>query len=420
LNNIVGFKPTRGLLSTTGVVPACRSLDCVSILANSCDDAATIFRLLAGFDAADPYSRKPSELPARPPITSHSFTFGVPRDADLEFYGNALAKSAFAESVQRMRRIGGAPVEIDFAPFARAAALLYAGPWVAERFLVARELLKSKPDAILPITRSILERGAHLTAAEAFSAMYELQSLRQLAASQWERMDLLLIPTTGTAYTVEQIERNPIELNSNLGRYTNFVNLMDLCAIAIPAGFGDENVPFGVSLVAPAGRDEDLLEIGDALHRSLGIGAGVGRVPLAPSTPRPRPIAPRARLAVVGAHLSGMPLNHQLTDRRASLVRASKTAPCYRLYALPGTTPPKPGLIRVAGGEGVSVELEIWEMSHEAFGSFVATIPAPLGIGQILLEDGTSVQGFLCESVALTGARDISSFGGWRAFMKAK
>ena len=236
---------------------------------------------------------------------------------------------------------------------------------------------------------------------------------------QWEKMDVMLLPTTGTIYTIVEVEADPIGLNSKLGYYTNFLNLMDLCAVAVPGGFQENGLPTGVSLIGPAGTEQELLDIGDKLHRALGIGPGVAHRALPPAIANPVSPPKRARLAVVGAHLSGMPLTHQLTERGATLVRQARTAPVYRLYALPGTKPPKPGLIRFEGA-GFSIELEIWEMSFEGFGSFVAAIPPPLGIGTVALEDGQSVQGFVCETYATEGAQDISHFGGWRAFIRSQ
>jgi allophanate hydrolase len=422
-NNIVGLKPTRGLLSTAGVVPACRSLDCVSIFALNCDDAHTVFEIARGFDPSDAYSRDEDDLPNRHLPTS-KFRFGVPRDRDLQFFGNREMESLFCDSIRRLESLGGECAEFDYEPFAKAASLLYQGPWVAERYLTARALLRERPEAILPVIRAILSRAPSMSAADAFAATYELESLKQLARREWRKMDAMLLPTAGTIYTIAEIEANPIVLNTNLGYYTNFVNLLDLCAVAVPAGFqASKGLPAGVSLIAPAGLDRTLLELGSALHRALGIGPGVAKQPILQvdaATKKTMSAPTHTTIAVVGAHLSRMPLNHQLTELGGVLVRAARTAPTYRLYALPGTTPPKPGLIRANDGQpGASIELEIWDLSHESFGRFVAAIPSPLGIGTIRLEDGTAVQGFLCEPFAIKGAKDISEFGGWRAYIKS-
>jgi allophanate hydrolase len=419
LNNIVGLKPSCGLISTAGAVPACKSLDCIAVLALTCEDAQAVMQIAQSPDAADPYSRAAKDFSAVSAFPQSRFRFGVPAESELHFFGNSEMAAIYRASIERMRALGGTGVEIDYRPFSQAAALLYGGPWVAERYIVARDLMESQPDALLPIIRSILGGAANITAAETFEAIYKLQSFRQLAKAEWAKMDLLLLPTTGTTYTIAEVEAEPISLNVNLGYYTNFVNLLDLCAVAVPGGFQSNGLPAGVSLIAPAGSDQSLWNIADALHRSLKVGTGVGKNPI-PQSRRPIMSTTQklAKLAVVGAHLSGMPLNHQLTDIGAVLVRKAKTAPCYRLFALPGTVPPKPGLVRVSDPTGVAIELEVWEMSLEAFGGFVAAIPPPLGIGTVLLDDGQAVQAFLCESYAVEGARDISKFGGWRAFLK--
>jgi allophanate hydrolase len=422
-NNIVGLKPTRGLVSTTGVVPACRTLDCVSIFALTCADAMDVLRVIAGPDDADPFSRKVSPDQRNPSRgLPRPFRFGVPATDELEFFGDTESAAHFTAAVERLRSLGGIPVTIDYCPFRETAELLYGGPWVAERYWVVRQLLKENPDALLPVTRQIIEAATHWSAVDTFDALYRLESLRRRAETEWTKMDVFLLPTAGTIYTIEQVEADPIRLNANLGRYTNFVNFLDLCAVAVPNAFRADGLPTGITLIGPAGMDSAVIELADAFHRTAGLPLGATGRALpehggdvnAPPRVLPSPV----RLAVVGAHLSGQPLNHQLTDRGATLVRACRTAPHYRLFALPGTTPPKPGLIRLSPGmNGSAIEVEVWEMTAEAFGSFVAMIPPPLGIGSLTLEDGEVVKGFLCESYAIEGARDISTFGGWRSFL---
>jgi allophanate hydrolase len=418
-NNIVGLKPSRGLLSSLGLVPACRSLDCVSIFALSCQDAQLALAVAEGYDAEDPYSRKLEDIRPRHRVPTQRFHFGIPRAAQLQFFGDHQAAALYGEAVKRLVNIGGIAREIDFQPFLDTAKLLYAGPWVAERYLATKDLVDHHPEAMLAVTRSIISRGASILASEAFAAMYELERCRKAAEIQWDQMDLMLLPTTGSIYRIDQVLDDPVGLNTNLGYYTNFVNLLDLCAVAVPAGFRSDGLPFGVSLVAPAGNDPELLELGARMHSATGEGSGVGRYPLPDPPASPKAQLPgTARLAVVGAHLDGLPLNHQLTDRGGQLIETVMSADCYRLFALPGTVPPKPGMVRVADGSGVPQELEIWELSLEAFGDFVAMIPSPLGIGSVQLADGRWVQGFICESIAVAGARDISEFGGWRAFLR--
>jgi allophanate hydrolase len=416
-NNVVGLKPTRGMISAAGVVPACRSLDCVSVFSLTCDDARAVLDVAAGLDAADPYSRAVAELPTARPI-GPSFKFGVPRDEQLEFFGDRDVAVLYARAIERLEEMGGASVRVDYEPFLRAAKLLYGGPWVAERVAGIREFFDRRPDALLDVTRSILEPGATINAVAGFTAMHELAAIRQTTRPTWEAVDFLLLPTAPTIYRLAEVRADPLGLNARLGHYTNFVNLLDLCALAVPAGFGDNRLPAGVTLVAPAGRETDLLRLGGQFHFITGVKMGA----TADSTPAPANPTRSAEglipIAVLGAHLSGQPLNGQLTERGGRLIRSCRTSPNYRFYALPGTTPAKPGMLRVGAGEaGSAIELEVWGLSAESFGTFVAAIPPPLGIGSIELEDGSWVKGFLCEPHALAGARDISAFGGWRGFL---
>jgi allophanate hydrolase len=319
-------------------------------------------------------------------------------------------------------QLGGTPVVVDYAPFAEAASLLYDGPWVAERLAGLKDFIERNPEAILPVTRSIIEGGRRHSAVDAFNGLYQLRALQQRTAEAWRRMDVLLLPTAGRAYTVDEVARDPVRLNTNLGRYTNFVNLMDLSALAVPACFQPDGLPAGVTFIAAAGRDDALLRLGERFHRSLGLTLGATGQPM-PDAADKTDVAASApamvQLAVVGAHLAGEPLNHQLRDRDALLVRTCRTSPDYRLYALPGTTPPKPGLVRAGDAADIGLEVEVWEMTHAAFGSFVAAIPPPLGVGTVALEDGTRVKGFLCEQYATVGAVDITAFGGWRSYLAA-
>jgi allophanate hydrolase len=414
-NNLVGLKPTRGRISAAGVTPACQSLDCVSIMALTCRDAAEIANITAGYDRLDPYSRRPGEIPGVHHVPMQRARVGVPTDKQLRFFGNTAVEERYRQAIQRMKQSGATIVEIDFEPFIRTAKLLYEGPWVAERLTVTRRLLEQAPEAFLPETRSILTGARKWSAVDAFKAAHALVALRKETSAAWDKVDLLLVPTAGTIYTIAEVQNDPIQTNVDLGYYTNYVNLLDLCALAVPAGFGADGLTVGVTMIAPAGQEQMLLELGSALHRDQRIPLGAtGMQAIGDDQPLPGG-NPGVYVAVVGAHLSGQPLNWQLTDRHARLIGAARTAPRYQLYALPGTTPPKPGLVQSAEG-GAAIELEVWEMSVEAFGSFVAAIPPPLGIGTIALEDGRQVKGFLCEEVALRDARNISHFGGWRAF----
>jgi allophanate hydrolase len=330
----------------------------------------------------------------------------------------------YQHAIDRLAELGGTRVEIDYAPFAAAGRLLYDGPWVAERLEAAGTLFAQNPQALLPVIREILAKGRRYTAADAFKAWHELRRLSRLTAREMAKVDLLALPTTGTIYTLAEISADPLALNANLGYYTHFTNLLDLCAISVPSGFGDNGLPTGLMLVGAAGRDEAIAAIGGRFHRSLDLRVGATRLPMPPVRHRApvdhAPAEGRVKLAVVGAHLSGQPLNHQLLSRAARLTATCRTAPRYHFYALDGTVPPKPGLARTGSGEmGSSIELEVWEMTEEAFGSFVAAVPPPMVIGTVELEDGSWVKGFLCEPCALTGARDISSFGGWRSYLRS-
>jgi len=401
-NNLVGLKPTRGLLSTRGVVPACRSLDCVSIFTRNIADAAEVLAVAAAHDPQDPFSR-----PAAPPADFAPAVplLGIPRADQLEFCGDASASALYAKAVARWRELGATVVEVDIGAFLAAARLLYEGPWVAERYASIKEFLQRKPEALHPVTRGIIEPASGLGAVGCFEAAYKLEALRMESARVFAAVDALLLPTTPTVHTVSEALADPVGLNSRLGTYTNFMNLLDLCGLALPAGFLDKGMPWGVTLAAPAFHDDRLLMWG-----AMFLGEGKPRQALSVS-------GPRVDVVVCGAHLSGLPLNWQLSSLGGQLLRTLKTLPAYRLFTLPGTTPPKPGLLRVAE-EGHAIEVEVWSLPITAFGYFVSQIPAPLGIGRILLEDGTSPQGFLCEAAALAGAEEISELGGWRAFVR--
>lgn len=417
LNNIVGLKPSLGMISTAGLVPACRTLDCISVFALTVDDAALALSVMAGPDQADPFSRdRPLE-----PITPFpaNLRLGVPRNGQLIFFGDTKAEAAYGDALKRWTALGAELVEFDLEPFYETARLLYEGPWVAERYLVIKNLLASAPDSIHPVTREITAAGARLTAAETFSALYRLQGLRKIAERTFANIDALVLPTAPTAYTTAQVMANPIELNSRLGTYTNFVNLLDLCGLAVPAAMRADGIPFGITLLAPAGRDAILASIGRVFHADTKLTVGAKGVAQAPLALLPANSGDAIPIAVVGAHLSGMALNGELKALNAKLIEATRTTPDYKLYALK-TTPPKPGLLRVEASKGASIELEIWSLSSSAFGRFVNAIPAPMAIGTIRLADGRSVKGFLVEPKVLGEARDITAYGGWRKFMAAK
>ena len=413
-NNIVGFKPTRGAISNLGVVPACRSLDCVSIFANDCADALEVLRVARAYDPEDAFSR--CSEPALAVTAVGQRRCAVPRVGQREFFGDRESARLFDASIARLASFGFEPVEVDYMPFLEAQRLLYDGPWVAERVAAIGEFAAQHPEALDPVVRGIIERAARFSAADAFKGTYRLAELRRATEPLWQQVGFMLVPAAPTIYTIDQIAANPVELNARLGWYTNFVNLLDLAAVNVPAGFRTDGLPFGVSLIGPANADEALANVGGRLHAALRMPSGTSadahpaQAPPAPGTLR------SVRVAVVGAHLSGLPLNAQLTERRAQLLRSARTARCYRLYALDGAVP-RPGMVRVAAGEGGAIEVEVWELAVDQFGSFAAEVAPPLGIGTIELEDGEQLKGFLCEHYAVQGRTDITPWGGWRGWL---
>lgn len=398
-NNLVGLKPTRGLLSTAGVVPACKTLDCISIFTHTVQDARTVFEVTAGFDPQDPWSRKDQTQIQK----SDPTRFGVPRQDQLQFFGNREYEQLFSSKILDLETLGWQKVEIDFEPFLETARLLYEGPWVSERTAAIETFLRDHPESLHPVTRQIIEGGRAHKAVDTFHALYRLQELRRVTENVWENIDLLLTPTAGTHYTLSEVEADPIQTNSNLGFYTNYMNLLDLCAVAVPAGFTRSGLPFGVTLQAPALHDHYLLDRAEELL--TGISPTV-----APSD--------WITFAVCGAHLRGLPLNHQITDRGGRFVKETHSAPSFQFVALPGPIA-KPGMIRLDQG-GASIELELWEMPLREFGSFVQGIPPPLGMGTVPLADGREVKGFICEALAATQSTDITAFGSWRRYLSTK
>jgi allophanate hydrolase len=396
-NGIAGLKPTRGRVSTAGVVPACRSLDCVSVFAPDATAAAAILTIIEGHDPADPYSRctiPPALWPAVPRI-------GVPRPPQREFFGDQAYADLYADAIARAAALGATITEIDFAPFAQIAEMLYAGPWLAERAAAVGDFIDHAHASLDPTVASIIRGAAKWTARDAFTAAHRLETLRVQAVQTWNDIDALLLPTTPTHYRVSSVLADPVASNSRLGIYTNFTNLLDLCAIAVPAGtIPGSSRPFGVTFMAPAWQDYPLVTVAQQF---------LAGQPLVPPLP-----TECISLAVAGAHLSGQPLHHQLVARHARLLRQTRTAPDYRLFALPNTTPPKPGLVREPGFRGPGIEIEVYALGPREFAHFVADVPAPMTIGTVELADGSDVKCFLCEPFALEGAQELTRFGGWR------
>ncbi len=400
-NGLIGLKPSKGRWSTSGLLPACRSLDCISVFAADAEDAALVDSVVAGFDPADDYSRDlPDVLLGK--------RIGVPIPANRPWYGDLQAEYLFDRSLERLAGQGFELVEVDISPLLEAAKLLYSGPWVAERTAAMEAVLRDMPEAIDPTVREIVSAGAAMSAVDAFRGQYQLAAHARAAEALWQTVDVLAVPTSPTIYRVAEMLANPVALNSHFGTYTNFVNLLDMAAIAVPAGYRRNGTGFGVSFFGPAGSDRELL----AMAARWG-------------DPYPRPALDlakldlegrmeRIRLAVVGAHLKDMPLHWQLTSREAVFIEATQTAPTYRLYAMAGTTPPKPALVHDETGAAIAVE--VYELDAAAFGSFVAEVPPPLAIGTVTLADDSQIKGFVAEPRALTGAEDITELGGWRAW----
>jgi len=400
LNGIVGFKPSLGAVSTRGVVPACRTLDCVSVFATGVDDAWRVAAVLAAYDAADPYARR---RPLRPwGALPAGLAVGVPDAASRRFFGDAAQEAAFARDLGALEALGCRVHPLDFTPFYAVAALLYEGAWLAERYVAVADLLTRRPDALHPTTAAIIAPAAQLSAARAFEDHYRMAALRRQIETTFESLDLLAVPSIPRLVTRAEVAADPLGPNRELGTYTNFANLLDLCALTLPTEARSDGGPASLTLLAQGGEDGRLVPLARAL-----AGATVATETATSGE--------RLELAVVGAHLSGMALNHELRDAGGRLERRARTRPDYRLFALSGT-PAKPGLLRVGDREGGAIEVEVWSLDPAAFGCFVAAIPPPLAVGRLRLDDGSEPSGFLVEAAATTAAQDITAFGGWRRY----
>lgn len=415
LNNIVGLKPTLGAISASGVVPACRTLDTVSIFAMTVDDAYAAFAAARGFDEKDAYSKplahEELKVPAKP------LRVGIPDASSIEFFGDTVQQAAFERDVATLKAQGAVIEPINFEPLYAIARMLYEGAWVAERYTVIADLLATNPGAVHPVTRQIITHAETMSAADAFTGIYRLAELKRAAEPMLDGLDLLCVPTVPTFYSVADLEADPVTPNSNNGTYTNFVNLLDMCGIAVPTAPRSDGRPGSVTLLAGAGQDALVASIARGFEPDCARMMGATSHPIPAPPPLPAAQPDTIELAVCGAHMSGLPLNWQLTDLGGTFLRSASTTPDYKFYALAGGPPARPGLIKAAGLHAGSIALEIWSLPKPAFGTFMAGIPAPLGIGTIDLADGTSVKGFLCETAGLDGASDITSLGDWRVFL---
>lgn len=412
-NNIVGIKPSPGRVSTAGVVPACRSIDVVTVFATSVADGLEARRVMDAFDAADVYSR-----PAGTTVLPASLRLGVPLAEEREFFGNAAYAALYEAAIARAQSLGATIVPFDYRPFKEAAALLYEGPWVAERLHAVTPFIDAHADAMDPVVRRIVEGARGMTAVDAFEGQYRLAAFRRAADAEWAKVDALLLPTSPDIQTVEAMRADPVALNARFGRFTNFANFFGCAAIAVPAGFTQAGLPFGVQLVARQDTDDALGTFASALHAAAGTGAGLDANLVPPTVAAAAD--DRIAVVVVGAHLTGMPLNGELTGLGGRLLEKTQVAPFYRLYALPGTVPPKPGLVRDPGFAGPGIAVEVWSLDPAGFGRFVSGIPQPLGIGKLVLADGRVLSGFVCEPAAVAGALEVTEFGGWRAYVAAR
>ncbi len=413
-NNLVGLKPSIGLLSASGVVPACRSLDCVSIFSLTADDARTVFLVAADFDDSDSYAR-PNPIANQGIVEiGREFSFAVPLPEQLAFFGSDSYQAAYVEAISDLEEIGGTKVETDFSPLFDAAKLLYEGPWVAERYLATKEIIENNPSAMMEVTHKIIAGGANPKATDAFTALYQLRAAKQLSDKLVASVDVLVTPTAGRHFTLEEIEQEPIARNSQLGYYTNFMNLLDFAAIAVPTSFTTQKMPFGITLFSSAMTDQKLLSLAKRIQDANKLPLGATNIPYTVVEDNLEPSLGYIDVVVCGAHLSGMVLNHQLTERGAFLKQVTETSAQYKMFAVPGSVE-RPAMIRDENN-GYSFAVEVWTMPIREFGSFVYGIAQPLGIGKVELASGEYVTGFIAEGYAEDLGKDISKFGGWRKY----
>ena len=413
LNNLVGLKASKGLISTAGVVPACRTLDCTTFFTATAAESSRLLALTAAVDPRDAYSRRNPQWNGEQAFGAPApgFRFGVPQT--LNFLGCAQSEALFLQAKARLLALGGVAVNIDMAPFLAAASLLYDGPWVAERYAVAGPLIERQPEAVLPVIRDVLAKAPQTDAVAAFKAMYQLQAYKAQCDALLDGVDCVLTPTYPRPVTLAELEAEPVKRNADLGYYTNFMNLLDYAAVSVPAGFLSNGLPSGVTLFGRAFTDQYLLGLADAFQRAQPLSLA-GGAQIAPAPSASVASHDRQALVVCGAHLDGLALNGQLRERGGRLLAAAESAACYRLYALADGR--RPGMVRDENG-GAAIAVEVWELPSAELGSLLAAIPAPLGLGKVELADGRWLSGFICEAYGLQGATDITAYGGWRAWL---
>lgn len=417
LNNIVGLKPTLGSLSASGMVPACRTLDTISVFALSVDDAFAAYSAASGYDEADAYSKRFARMKLEAPIKG--LKIGVPDEKTRLFFGDDVQAASFAAACDALKALGHTIVELDFTPLYQVAAMLYDGAWVAERYAATESIMKERPEIMHPVTRQIISGAERLSAADAFKGIYRLADLKRKAEPMLEAVDCLCVPTIPRFFTVKDLEADPIGPNSKFGTYTNFVNLLDMAGIAVPVATRSDGRPGSITLLGPSGFDGTLAGIARMLHEGAGVKLGATGWPLVSERPTiPGLAAGEMAVALVGAHMTGLPLNHEIAGRGGRFLFAGHTTSEYRLYALAGGPPKRPGLVR--SPNGAAIALEVWAIPRARFGEFMEGIPSPLGIGTLRLKGGATVKGFLCESAGTDGAEDITHLGGWRAYLERK
>lgn len=415
LNNIVGLKPTLGSISSQGVVPACQTLDTISIFSGCVADAESVHQIISVYNPEDPWSKPLAPISA-PSALPPALRIAIPDAKSRIFGGDKVSENAF---IRNLEKLGASDLKTtDLSDFFSVAQLLYQGPWVAERYQAIRTIIENTPDVLYPVTRDIISSATQFSAADTFASIYQLAALRRKTEKLWQNTDVLIVPTFPRPRTVQDLQQDPITPNSELGTYTNFVNLLDLCALAVPSVTREDGLPSSLTLIAPRGKDSLLAALGKKLHARAGVTIGVTATQVPEATAeKGQANADEMEIVVVGAHLSGMALNHELTSRGARFLRAGSTTKDYKLYALAGGPPLRPGLMRVAPNQGQAIQIEVWAMPTQKIGSFIAGIPAPLGIGSVALADGTTPKGFIMEAIGLDGATDISHLGGWRSYI---
>jgi allophanate hydrolase len=417
-NNLIGVKPSIGLLSATGMLPACRSLDCMTIFSLTVDDANLVLSQAEGLDTSDEYSRKNTFANSQRFYGKHQgpLKIGILPDSQLKFFGDKAYTQLYQQTIESLNNDGVDLIEIDYAAFDEAALMLYEGPWVAERYLACQPLIDENPEAIHPVVREIVKKGKYPSAADLFTYQYRLQGLKSRCRKAIEEIDCLLTPTAGKHFTIAEMLEQPVICNSQLGYYTNFMNLFDMAAVAVPTGFTETGMPFGVTISSLNFRDRSLLSIANRIEALFHTPLG------ALNMKRPNSLAnsiadqTRVDLVVCGAHLEGLPLNWQLKERGAILKAKTQSSPDYKLFALAGGSIARPGMLRAAQG-GRAIDVEVWSIPSLELGSFVAAIPEPLGIGKVQLADGSWKSGFICDGNGLADATDITDFCSWKAWI---